>query len=497
LNLLLDFLKSRRSLRWLGHLTGLLAGAGLLLWLDVAWPEALQGAARFAGLLLGLEICLSLLDFQQRRLKHLAPTCFPLKNMEAKDRAFVQASLAHMPSAVLRRSALAWVLAFAGVLWLPSGPALFADAMLLSLALPVSALVQALGAELLLKRVLPFFYFDEDYAKNLRRWLPGLGARFRGGLLMPLTVALAPLAAAFALGQPLGAAALLWIGAWAFFVALGGAWAWGSLVVEPLEHLQEALRRFGKGDLQALLDVTSGDELGHATETYNKTLRAVDRRLFVLENFGHAVLPAKSEALFEGGVRLDGELRPVAVLECAWHNLDAATASLDAPAKFATMNRFYEVVQDAVDKAHGSVLVLGQGRVLACWGAPLADEAAVQGALAAAWSLQAQLKVWASQQRLRGSVQPLWGLGVASGQATVGLLGPRGRQRYSVLGGPVAEVQRLAQREAGPWVDERSAGAARAPFAVQIGVQGPLLCAGPEPAAPSAADLGFKPGERL
>ncbi len=77
-------------------------------------------------------------------------------------------------------------------------------------------------------------------------------------------------------------------------------------------------------------------------------------------------------------------------------------------------------------------------------------------------------------------------------------LGPRGRQRYSVLGGPVTEVQSLARREGGPWVDERSAGfAARAPFAVQITAQGPLLCAGPEPEAPSVADLGFQPGERL
>jgi len=37
-------------------------------------------------------------------------------------------------------------------------------------------------------------------------------------------------------------------------------------------------------------------------------------------------------------------------------------------------------------------------------------------------------------------------------------------QRYAVLGGPVSEVRGLAQREAGPWLDERSAGAAKAPL---------------------------------
>ncbi len=270
-----------------------------------------------------------------------------------------------------------------------------------------------------------------------------------------------------------------------------------SLALEPVAHLKEALRRFGQGDLQALLDVTSGDELGHATETYNKALRAVDRRFFVLEHFGHSVAPGKSEAVFEGGLRLDGEKRAVALLECVWHNAGAATKALEAPLQLSTLNRFYEAVQDAVDKAQGSVLFAGEGRVLAIWGAPLADEQPVQGALAAAWSLQAALKVWANQQRLRGGEVTTWGLGISTGQATVGLLGPRHRQRYGVLGGPVDEAQMLARREGGPWLDERSAAAAKAPFAVQISGDGPQLIAGPEPEVPNPADLGFNPGERL
>jgi adenylate cyclase len=299
------------------------------------------------------------------------------------------------------------------------------------------------------------------------------------------------------MGQPLGIMTLLWIAAWGCIAIAGTAWTLESLVAEPIEDLQQALHRFGQGDLQALLDVTSGDEVGHATETYNKTLRAVDRRFFVLERFGHAVAPAKSEQLFEGGLRLDGELRAIAVLECSWHNVDAATKGQEPVARLATLNRFYETVQDAVDKAQGAVLQAGEGRVLAVWGAPLADEQAVQGALAAAWTLKSTLKVWASQQFLRGGSAVHWGLGLASGQATVGLVGPKGRQRYTVLGGPVSEVRGLAQREGGPWIDERSAGAARQPFAVQILAEGAQLVAGPEPEGPSAADLGFTPGERL
>jgi HAMP domain-containing protein len=348
-----------------------------------------------------------------------------------------------------------------------------------------------------LKRVLPFFYFEGDYAKNLGAWLPSLSSRLRRGVVAPVAVVTVPLFAAFVLTLPLSLPALVWIAAWGVMAGLGAMYVMDSLAIEPITHLKEALNRFGHGDLQALLDVTSGDEIGHATETYNKTLRAVDKRFFVLENFGHAVAPGKSEALFEGGLRLDGEKRAVALMEVAWHNAGASTKSLEAPLQLSTLNRFYEAVQDAVEKAQGGVLHLGEGRVLAIWGAPLADESAVQGALAAAWSLQATLKVWANQQRLRGGEEPKWGLGVSTGQATVGLVGPKNKQRYSVLGGPADEVQGLAQRVGGPWLDERSAAAAKAPFAVQIAQSGPQLIAGSEPEAPSAEALGFTPGSKL
>ena len=497
MNLLLDFLKTRRSVRWLSHLLGILAGAGILGFAGETWSLAGQKAGAAVVVVLVLEVLVSLGDAKQRRLKRIAPDCFPLKNLGSADRDFVQRTLARSPQAAFWRTAGVWVLALFGMGLLGAHGPLYRDAMFVSLAAPIAALTAGWGGHLTLKRVLPFFYFEEDYAKNLGVWLPSLALRLRRSVVAPVVVVVLPLLAAFGLALPLSLPALVWIAAWGVATGLGAMWVLDSLAIEPITHLNEALRRFGHGDLQALLDVTSGDEIGHATEAYNKTLRAVDKRFFVLENFGHSVAPGKSDALFEGGLRLDGEKRAVALMEVAWHNAGASTKALEAPLQLSTLNRFYEAVQDAVEKAQGGVLHLGEGRVLAIWGAPLADEQPVNGALAAAWSLQATLKVWANQQRLRGGEAPQWGLGVSTGQATVGLVGPKHKQRYSVLGGPADEVQALAQRGGGPWLDERSAAAAKAPFAVQISQTGPQLIAGPEPEAPSAEALGFSPGSKL
>jgi class 3 adenylate cyclase len=500
LNILLDSLRSRLSFRWLGHGLGLLAGAVFLLCLGEA-PRAVLGLALLLVFGLSLfEVCAGLLDRPKRRLIRLAPDCFPLKNLAEDDRAFVQETLARFPSGAGRRAAAAWAFALLAVsLGYGSHPLqpLAADVLFVSLALPVSWLAQSLGNEAMLKRVLPFFYFEENYAQQFGRWLPKQGARLRGDLLAPLAMVFAPLLAAFVLAEPLSLASLGWLALVAVGAALSLAWAWTVLAIEPLQDLQEALQRLGRGDFQSMLDVTGGDELGHATETFNKTARAVDRRLFVVENFGHSVPPAKSEALFEGGLKLDGELRPVAVLAATWHGAEAATAPLEPRERLAALNRFYETVQDAVDKQHGHTLELGGGRLLAFWGAPLPAEGgnAVNAALAAAWTLQAALPVFAQQQQLRHRLDVSWGLGVSSGQALSGLAGPKNRQRYQVLGGPVDEVRRLAAQPGGAWVDERSAAAAQTPFAVQIAAQGAQLIAGP--AAEGPASLDFTPGARL
>jgi len=236
--------------------------------------------------------------------------------------------------------------------------------------------------------------------------------------------------------------------------------------------------------------------VGQATEAFNKTLRAVDRRLFLLEKFHHAVLPGRSEGVLEE-LRLDGEKRPVAVLSARWLDAEASLKGAEPRVRLAALSRFYEGVQDAVDRHQGCTFQLDDGHVLAVWGAPYSPDGAVQGALGAAWELQSLLPVLARQLQQRDGVACQWGLGIASGQATAGLAGPRGRERYSVQGGPVPEARLLSTRPAGAWLDERSAGAAQAPFGVSIAGDGARLIQGPLPPEPSAEALGFKPGERL
>jgi hypothetical protein len=160
------------------------------------------------------------------------------------------------------------------------------------------------------------------------------------------------------------------------------------------------------------------------------------------------------------------------------------------------LKRLAQAFEKSVATQGGWILEASTGQWVAIWGAPLPASDPVQGALAAAWDLQSLLPVLAQQWRLRDGLSLDWGLGLASGQAAAGLGGAQGRERFSLQGGPLDEALGLALA-GGAWLDERSAGAAKAPFAATLLPQGLKLTQGPDVQVLPGLALGFEPGQRL
>jgi class 3 adenylate cyclase len=446
LNPVLDSLRSRLTLRWLGHGLGLVAVFGLA-WIDSAanrpWAAVPLGALCIAL----WEILFSLADSKTRKVKALAPGAFPFKNLPEGDRSLLQGLMMATPRSSLRRAGAAWVLGgllMMGLGWRFGRAEFMAEAVFgILLGLPVAGIASYLGNAVLIRRVAPFYYFEGDAAEALAQQQPSLPWRLLGFILLPMAVLLpAPLAAALT-QSAFTAWDWLWVLLWSGAAAFACQWALQELLVSPLEDLGMALERFAKGDYQALLDVCSGDALGLTTQRYNKAVRATDRRFFIRENFGHSLPASRDRELFEGGLKLDGEARDLAVLACSLLGSSQAT--------LAQFNRFCQVLQDRVDAQGGSLEDLGAGHYVALFGAPLKLSDPVQAVARCAWELKAALEVLRSQQKMQSGVELAYGLGVAFGDLSVGLLGAKGRQRYGALGAALSEARNLSLRQ-GVWI---------------------------------------------
>jgi HAMP domain-containing protein len=487
MNPLEEVLGALRGARWLGHVGGL-AAYGMLALAGMGGELAWLPAVFLAGALLGVELLLSLADARGRRLRAIARQAVPVQSLDPAQRQALQQGLLSLPGRALGRSALAWAAACAGLRLV--GVSWPGALLLLAAGAPLAGLLQARVLALRVQRALPYFELGADPAAALAPWLPSLNRRLWSAALWPLGVALAPVAALAWLGQApslalLGADALLGLAA-----AAACAAALRRSLEEPLDALHDALHRLAQGDPSAPLAVTDAGLLGRLAQEGRAAMHDVGRRERAWRQWGQPLPPGAT-----GGATA-ATLRPVAVLALRWDGAAAALASLDPVARLGALKRLAQAFEKAVAAQGGWVAEAGPGRWVAVWGAAWAVPEPVQGALAAAWDLGSLLPVLAQQSILRDAIRMDWGLGLASGMAACGLGGAQGRDHLGVQGGPWDEAWALARAE-GPWLDERSAGAAKAPFAATLGPQGLKLSQGPDIQVLPGLTLGFEPGQRL
>jgi len=201
-------------------------------------------------------------------------------------------------------------------------------------------------------------------------------------------------------------------------------------------------------------------ELGHATEPTTRPCAPWTAAFLCWKRFGHSVAAAKSEQLFEGGLRLDGKLRAVAVLGARGRTW-MPPQEPGACGALGDLESFYEVVQDSVDKAH-ALLQAAKAGCWPCGGRPWSMSRRCWSA-GCGLELKAHLKVWASQQFLRGGSALQWAWRLPAARRPW-LVGPKGRQRYAVLGVLSAKCAAWPSAEAGAWLDERSAARPKRPL---------------------------------
>ena len=218
-------------------------------------------------------------------------------------------------------------------------------------------------------------------------------------------------------------------------------------VLQPVDRLLEATEAVKRGDLDARVPITSGDELGRLAGSFNEMMRGLSEREALREAFGAYVDPEVAERVIEEGELIEGQEREVTVMILDVCDFTEFAQRASARETVAFLNDMFGIVVPCVTEHGGHAnKFLGDG-LLAVFGAPDRLEDHADRAVAAAAEIAERLG-----ERFDDDFR--FGIGVNSGPVVVGSVGGGGRLEFAVIGDPVniaARVEHLT-RETGDTV---------------------------------------------
>ncbi|PWH12027.1 MAG: hypothetical protein DDG60_15190 [Anaerolineae bacterium] len=211
----------------------------------------------------------------------------------------------------------------------------------------------------------------------------------------------------------------------------------------PLNDLSRVAARLSDGDLSARVQIKSQDEIGRLAQAFNEMADGLQEREWLRDMFGRFVSQEVAEAIRAGQVKLEGENRVVSVLFCDIRDFTDFSERHSPQEVVAMLNEYLPLVVQSAQKYGGMVNKFGGDSTLIIYGAPHEIKDSAYQAVMTALEIRDQLRSFNQLRQIRGEVPLRVGVGINTGVALAGAVGPRERQEYTVVGNTVNLAARI------------------------------------------------------
>jgi class 3 adenylate cyclase len=230
-------------------------------------------------------------------------------------------------------------------------------------------------------------------------------------------------------------------------VVLGVAGAVGLATVlsRPIFRLVTGTRSIAEGDFNVTLPVTSRDEIGDLTRSFNEMARALREKEMIKRAFTRYVAREVVDEILKNPERLvlSGQRRDVTVLFCDVRGFTPVAERLDPEAVVLLLNDFYNLMIETTFKHDGTLdKFLGDG-VMCIFGAPIARPDHAMQAVRTALDMQAGIAELSARFTREGRPPIAVGIGVSAGEVVAGTVGSEDRMEYTAIGDSVNLAARL------------------------------------------------------
>jgi adenylate cyclase len=222
-------------------------------------------------------------------------------------------------------------------------------------------------------------------------------------------------------------------------------------LVRPMRRLLLGTRAVEGGALDTVIPITSRDEIGSLTRSFNTMVGELRLKAQIRDTFGKYVDPRIVAGLLDRSEVTDakGSRREMSVLFCDMKGFTAFSEGMTPAALVNVLNRYMTVMSEAVRRNNGIIdKYIGDG-IMAFWGPPFtsADEHPGLACLTALEQLAGLAAFRAELPELtglkRGFPEIDIRIGIATGDVVVGNIGSEQARNYTVIGDTVNLASRL------------------------------------------------------
>jgi adenylate cyclase len=237
----------------------------------------------------------------------------------------------------------------------------------------------------------------------------------------------------------------LWITGLMILGGIGGAVGLAIVLTKPLFKLAQGTKAIAAGSFDVTLPVSSRDEIGDLTESFNEMAKSLREKEKIKRAFSSYVAHQVVDEILKhpDQITFSGERRDVTVIFCDMRGFTTLTERLPPEEVVAALNDFYSLMIDLTIKNNGTINKFLGDAVMAIFGAPTVYADHCLRAVKTALAMQAGVAELSAKRIAEGKVPITIGIGISAGEAVAGTVGTEDQMEYTVIGDKVNLAARL------------------------------------------------------
>ena len=214
-------------------------------------------------------------------------------------------------------------------------------------------------------------------------------------------------------------------------------------VTSPITRLSAAAESVSKGQLDITLPVSSKDEIGILTRTFNEMTQGLVEKERVRDLLGKVVSPEIAKKLISQKIEVTGEQRNITVLFCDIQGFTSLSETKPPKEVLHSLNLFFSQISQIIESNGGVIDKYIGDAVMAIFGAPQDDPNHAANAVRAGLEICGQADALTQSLISKSGVPCQFGVGIHSGPVVAGNIGSSSRFNYTVIGDTVNVASRL------------------------------------------------------